>query len=267
MRAFAEWGYREGLIDAETLLAMRAVRLPAEYERSATPRPYEPSALRSLRATLDERWPKLNPENAWRWLRRFREGRSPYSRVRSHVIRCQLDAVIAQALNLALRRGEIFTLDIVTAHPDNDQVIVWRDESRSVEHTREVPNTSGARAAMSAWTDCRYAIRPQTNALWLNMHASTTAQQPMTRATFDKLLATYAGPGWTLKRLRDTCAAGWVRAGLPAEHLRQLLGLSRIEDTLPYMRLVAGSLDGRMGELTDHFEKLIGPVATGDLAA
>jgi len=267
IRAFFEWAYRERVIDAETLLALRAVRPPVAISRLAAPQPYKASELRSLRAMLDECWPKLDPEDTSRWLGRFRDGRSPYSRVRSHVIRCQLDAIIAQALYLGLRRREIFALDIVTAHCDNDELIVWRDESRCIERARGVPNTRAARAAMSDWLDCRWALMPDHHALWLNTHARTTAHQPMTRATFDKLLATYVGPGWTLKHLRDTCAAGWVRAGLPAEHLRQLLGLSRIEDTLPYMRLVAGSLVGRMGELSEHFEKLIGPVVSGDLAA
>jgi hypothetical protein len=63
-----------------------------------------------------------------------------------------------------------------------------------------------------------------------------------------------------LKRLRDTCAAGWARSGLPLEHLRKLLDLSRIEDALPYARLVRGSLDGRMEKLDATFTDLVEPV-------
>jgi hypothetical protein len=86
----------------------------------------------------------------------------------------------------------------------------------------------------------------------------------MTRHTFDTFLLTYLGPGWTLKRLRDTCAAGWVRSGMPLEYLRELLGLSRIEDTLPYARLVRGGLDGRMEKLDTIFTGLVQPA---DIAA
>jgi hypothetical protein len=86
----------------------------------------------------------------------------------------------------------------------------------------------------------------------------------MTRHTFDKLVLTYLGPGWTLKRLRDTCAAGWVRSGMPLEHLRQLLGLRRIEHTLPCARLVRGSLDGQMEKLDTIFTDLVQPA---DIAA
>jgi len=89
-------------------------------------------------------------------------------------------------------------------------------------------------------------------------------RDPMKRGTFDKLLSTYAGPGWTLKRLRDTCAAGWVRSGLPLEHLRQLLGLSTIYEVLPYARLVKGSLDGQVEELDTLFTDR---VLTAEIAA
>jgi hypothetical protein len=94
--------------------------------------------------------------------------------------------------------------------------------------------------------------------------AERTRAEPITRHTFDKLLLTYIGPGWTLKRLRDTCAAGWVRSGMPLEYLRQLLGLSRIEARLPYARLVRGSLDGQMDKLDTIFTDLVQPV---DIAA
>ena len=55
-----------------------------------------------------------------------------------------------------------------------------------------------------------------------------------------------------------------VRSGMPLEYLRQLLGLSRIEDTLPYARLVRGSLGGRMEKLDTIFTGLVQPA---DIAA
>ena len=264
--AFAAWCYEQRVIDAETLLAVRAVQVPGECSRIAQPDPYRPKDLRALRAALDERWPKLPSDEAWTWLTRFRDGRSPYSRVRSHVIRCQLDAIIALALHVGLRRREIYALDIVTAHPDNDQVIVWGDAQRSLERVRQVPMTATVRAALVAWTDCHYALARDERSIWLNTHAAPTCREPMPRATFDRLLRTYVG-AWTLKRLRDTCAAGWVRAQLPLEDLRTLLGLSSISETLPYARLIGGSLEGRMIELDEHFCELVGPVIITDIAA
>jgi site-specific recombinase XerD len=265
--AFFVWSYERGHIDGDKLLAVRAVRAPVKSSREAAPRPYRPTELRALRVTLDERWPKLPDDEVWKWLCRFRDGRSPYSRVRSHVIRCQLDAVITLALHLGLRRREIFSLDIVTGHPDNDTVVVWGDDERTIARVRAVPATATVRAALVAWTDCRHAVAPDQRSLWLNFHAEPTCREPMRRETFNALLRTYVGPGWTLKRLRDAAAAGWVRAGLPLEHLRQLLGLATIEDTLPYARLVGGSLERRMVELDEHFCELVGPVTITDVAA
>jgi hypothetical protein len=86
----------------------------------------------------------------------------------------------------------------------------------------------------------------------------------MSSHTFDRVLATYVGHGWAFRRLRATCAAAWVRSGLPLEHLRELLGLARIEDALPYARLVGGSLTGRMERLDTIFSDLMQP---GNIAA
>ena len=252
--AFSGWAYDQGMIGAERLLDVRAARTPVGASRSAAPRPYLPGELRELRARLDARWPRFGEEQAERWLSRFRDGRSPYSRVRSHVIRCQLDAVIAQALHLGLRRGEVFRLDVVSGHPDNDELIVYRDSSRVLERARSVPNTTAARAAMAGWTYCRWALRAGHAALWLSTHARTTASAAMTRDTLDRLLRTCVGPGWTMKRLRDTCAVAWLRAGLAPEHVRQLLGLSAIEGVLPYMRLVPGALGVAVNRAEERFE-------------
>jgi hypothetical protein len=82
----------------------------------------------------------------------------------------------------------------------------------------------------------------------------------MTCHTFDKLLATYIGDGWSLKRLRDSCAAAWVRSGVPLAHLQQLPGLTSIEATLPYARLVRGSLDGQMAKLDTIVTDFVQPV-------
>jgi integrase len=99
--------------------------------------------LRSLQATLDQRWPKLLHDEAVTWLMRFKESRSPYSRVRSHVIRAQLECVVSLALQMGLRRGEIFRASVHDIDPGNFGAVAW-DSTRSVERAREVPWTSGA---------------------------------------------------------------------------------------------------------------------------
>jgi hypothetical protein len=50
---------------------------------------------------------------------------------------------------------------------------------------------------------------------------------------------------------------------MPHEYLRELLGLSRIEDALPSARLVRGGLDGQMEKLDTIFTE----VQPADIAA
>jgi integrase len=264
---FASWAWREGHISGDELLALRNVKLVGAPPREIVPRPYRPSELRQLRAALDARWPVMDEYTGARWLSRFSTGRSPYSRVRAHAIGCQLRAVIALALELGLRRREIYALTIDAAHPDNDQLVVFRDIERDMKTCRGLPYKITARAVIANWIACRDAIAPERDALWLNTHAGPTCADPMTAETFHKLLATKVGTGWTLKRLRDTGATAYVRAGLPPEKLQELLGVARVEDVMPFYTLVRGSLADEMEARDDFFDELVGAVRIRPLAA
>ena len=48
----------------------------------------------------------------------------------------------------------------------------------------------------------------------------------MTDFTFSNLLGTYIGPGFTFRRLRDTCALAWVQERGPVLELVDRLGLA-----------------------------------------
>jgi site-specific recombinase XerD len=247
-RSFYAWLYRQGHIGAETLLAIREIRPPAGSSTRVQPRPYSGTQLTTLRTTLDARWPKLAPDEARRLTARWREGRSPYRRIRRHAIRLQLDAVIALALQLGLRRSEIFALDIDAAHYDNAYVVVAGKDGTWDDRCRTVPFTEDARYALYEWLEFRALLGIRHDRPWVALQGGGVGA-PMKRAAFDKLLRTFVGDGWTLKRLRDTCAVTWLRRGLPPEHLRQLTGHRSLEDMLPYMRLVGGTLEQRMYKL------------------
>jgi integrase len=217
------------------------------------PQPYTRPQLRALQATLGERWPKLPREEAEKWLPRYNEGRSPYSRVRVHAISAQLDAIIALALHLGLRRGEIFRLSANDLHYENAYVVA-RDRTGEL---RGVPWTSRAHFAVHNWLRCREYLGADHDRPWLNLHSAPTARLPMARWTFDKLLGVYVGSEWTYSRLRVTSAVLWARCGLPLERLRELLGLARIEDVLPYAQLaVTGSLERDVDRLNGAFIRL-----------
>ncbi len=240
-----------------------AVKPPREYPRQVHPHPYRRNELSELWSTLDERWPKLPEDEAQHWLRRWLDGRSPYSRIRAHMIRRQLDAVIALALYCGLRRQEIFRLDEDSMHDDNAYVVVWCDERGPFGGKyRTVPYTDSARALIAPWCRIRSALRTAEHSrAWLNLHAEPTAREPMTRETFNRLLRTYVGPGWTLARLRATCGVSWAKSGLLPEHLRLLLGYSSIGDVLPYMALVGGDVERQMTRREQQFVRQVGQAA------
>jgi site-specific recombinase XerD len=169
-----------------------------------------------------------------------------------HAIRLQLDAVIALALQLGLRRTEIFALDTASVHYDNAYVVVWRNGEAWGDRCRKVPLTDEARPAIYEWLEFRSLLGIRQDRPWVALQGCNSVGEPMKRAAFDKLLRTYAGDGWTLKRLRDTCAVSWLRRGLSTEHLRQLMGYRTMDDTLPYVRLTGGSLEQRMATLASR---------------
>jgi len=229
--AFYTWAWREGLVSADSLLSIRAVPLPVRATGLARPKPYKRWEIQGLWRRLDERWPRLPAADVARWLRRWEEGRTPYARVRTHAVHAQLEAMITLALSCGLRRGEIYAGLVDDFHPDNGYIVARRADGS----VREVPHTTMAREAIAAWLDVRARVNPSHDCLWLNLWSRKSVTHAMTAASFEKVLITYVGPGWTFRRLRDTCAVEWLRAGLPVWHLQQLLGHKSLKDTLPYL--------------------------------
>jgi hypothetical protein len=225
--AFFTWAWKRGDVSAETLLSIRSVPLPAGSTGVAQPKPYKRWEIQQLWRTLDERWPPLPTKDLDRWLRRFSEGKTPYSRVRSHTIRVR----------------------------------------RSDGSVRDVPHTRMARAALMAWLEFREAVNPPHNRAWLNLWAGNTVTQPMTSHTFEKLLATYVGERWTLRRLRDTCAVEWLRADLPIWHVQTIMGHRSLKDTLPYLEAVGGDRQAKLEQAEPRLPRPRKPGRDGSAAA
>jgi site-specific recombinase XerC len=190
IRALYRWMYEHGHVTAETYLAVRAIKPPSESSRGAQPQPYRRKEIKALWTTLDERWPTLPDDEAWHWIDRWREGRSPYSRIRSHAIHHQLAAVLALALNCGLRRAEIFRLDESFMHDENAGVVATGSDGEY----REVPYTISARDLIGPWVRVRRAINPDHGRVWLSLWSGPTARQQMSEAAFNVMLTTYLGP-------------------------------------------------------------------------
>jgi integrase len=232
--SFFTWAWRRGHVPAETLVSVRSVAPPPGSTGVARPNPYKRWEMQELWRTLDERWPRLAAEEARRWLRRWQEGRSPYSRVRSHAINLQLDAMIVLALSCCMRRGEIYTCSVDDVHPDNEYIPIARSDGT----LREVPHTRMAREAIAAWLEVRAVINPPHDRVWLNLWGRNRLTEPMSEQSFEKVLATYLERGWTFRRLRDTGAVEWLRAGMKIWELSEPLGHRSMKDTLPYYEAV-----------------------------
>lgn len=215
--------------------------------------PYKRPELSALRRTLADRWPLLEGEEAPYWIDRWHRGISPYSRIRSHAIRLQLEAIIALALDCGLRRNELLALTEDWMYYDNLGVVVWQPPCPWKGEVREIPYTDRVRTTIWRWLEFRALIGADHDSPWLNLWAEETIRQPLRPDAFNRLLRTYVGPGWSYRRLRDTCAVAWLNAGLPVEHVRRLLGLSSLEATLPYARLAKGTLERRMTRVEERF--------------
>jgi hypothetical protein len=143
----------------------------------------------------------------------------------------------------SLRRREVFALDLNCVSAENAYVVVWGPDGPWTDRVRAVPFTEAARKAVADWLEYRLLLGADHDRPWVALHAAPNVGQPMKVEAFDALLRTYVGDGWSLKRLRDTGAVRWVNRGMGVEHLRQLLGQSAIEDTLPYAQLASGDVE------------------------
>lgn len=258
--SFFTWAHEAGHIGAETLLSLRSIPSPRGATDRVRPELYSRKELRAIREVIDSRWPLMDDARAGKFARRWRNGDTPYSRIRRHAIRLQLDAVTSLALHCGLRRGEILALHLDDLHYDNAYVVVWNGERWSSPY-REVPYTENARAAVKAWLDFRACMGVEHDSPWLNLWAAKTAREPIKPDAFAKLLASYAAPELSYRRLRHTCGIAWLKAGMTLWEAQRLLGHASLKDTLPYGEAVKADLQRRMERREGPFSTLIKPTA------
>src|SRR4051794_1480620 len=135
-----------------------------------------------------------------------------------------------------MRRGEIYGCRVEEIHHDNAYTVARKKDGKK----REIPYTSMGRDAIARWFVFRARVGPEHDRVWLNLWGRSTLHKPMTRDTFERVLLTYVGEGWTFRRLRDTCAVEWIRAGLSLWHLQTIMGHRSMKDTLPYLAAAGG---------------------------
>lgn len=255
IRTECERLYAQGRLDAATLLEVQAVK-PPRHSGQVRPQPYRRKELHLLWEKLDERWPRLPADDARVRLGRLKRGTGSYQAVRTHVIGLQLQTVIELALHAGLRRREISRFDVDDLDYRNEYLVVWHGK-RWQSAVRSVPFTPKLRDTVQAWLDTREQLGVSHDHAWLKLWAAPRAVEPLPHFTFDKLLATYVGKGWSLKRLRDSCAANWIKVGMPLGEVQELLGLASIREVLPYAGAVIRHTDRRVDRLGLDFASAV----------
>jgi integrase len=254
--SFFTWAHETGRVSAETLIAMQSVVSPQGATSRSRPERYSPKELRFFREVINTRWPLMDDERARKFARRWKNGNTPYSRIRKHAIRLQLDAVISLALHGGLRRREIFALHVDDLHYDNAYIVVWSGERWNSSY-REIPYTEEARAAVRAWLDFRACMGATHDAPWLNLWAAKTAREAIKADAFAKLLSAYVAPSLSYRRLRHTCGIAWLKAGMKLWEVQRFLGHASLRDTLPYGEAVETSLQGKVERHQGSFSEAL----------
>lgn len=258
IRPFFTWGWEAGIFDAETLMRVRAVRNPKGATNRAQPRPYKRTELQQFWAALDEAWPWVDRID--HWVRRFGRGFSPWTRVRRHAIRAQLQCIVILMLQGGLRREETYNLTVDDMHPDNEYLVV-RGKGGKV---REVPMTDTMRSTISYWLEFRRTAFVGTKLKdhgrpWLQLHTTKDRAKPMRWPRFEEYVSKNVPGGWTYHRFRHTCGTEWLRAGVPLEQVQRLLGHANISETQGYAELVNRDVGKSMSKNLAQFERATQP--------
>jgi integrase len=250
-------------MDADTYLRIKAVKNPRGASGNTLPKPYSKAEVAQLYEDLNERWPVPGEITVSRW----HAGRAGYGKVYPLLMNAQMKAIVALALDCGMRANEIYRAEVQDIHPDNAYVVVRMGKSKisGEPKYREVPWTAYAHACVAQWLAVRRWLKPQHESPWLVLspsasEMSTIPSRPdrqMAKARFGELLGKL-GDGWSLHRLRHTCATMRWRAGMPIEALSKFLGHSTIQQTLCYTKVDPNDIQ-RLAERTeDRFNHLIG---------
>ena len=261
-RVMLRWAEREGLLTHTGQL--QSVRNPRGSTAKSQPKPYKQAELVALRRALAERYPLVPTYGRGsRELTLFTSGRVPYLRrsVWRHAKRLQLEAQIALGLELGLRKTEIFHAPLEAIHPDNVHVVIrTAKQGPGSDVKRVVPYTAHARRTMEEWLDFRYVLGAPHDSPWLQLGrvGDRGAQlSPQTFRAFGDSISPLEGQ-WNWHRLRHTCATEWLRAGVPLEKVRKMMGHATLDQTLAYTHIDDEDIESAVHDAEERFNSRMG---------
>jgi site-specific recombinase XerD len=253
LRPFYGWAWETRLVDAETYMRIKAISPPRGSGIKQRPRPYSRKDLDRFSKELDQRWPLVR-DTLWK---RYRKGTTHFRKVQPHMMRVQIEAIVALALQCGLRRSEIYSISIDDAHYDNAYVVVREGKGGKY---REVPHTAASREAIRAWLEqreelFRRAKKGRHDKIWLSLAHKKVALRPMSEDRFAELMRTIGD--WQLHRFRHTCGTAWLRSIGRLEIVQKLLGHANIQQTLTYAQLVNNDVLREVEKHEDAFQEAI----------
>jgi site-specific recombinase XerD len=263
VRPFFKWATREKLIPADRLFALSEVPNPRGATGESKPNPYTRKQIARLWVELEAGYP-LAPNMVTRWLK----GRSRWPRVWRHAARLQLEAIVHLCLHAGLRREEVFRLGIDDIAPDNAYIVVQgaaKGTGGGREYRRrEVPMTVELRRALAEWLEFRALLNVGHDRPWLVLNPRVSPNgivpasvgDPLGFGTFKELLMEL-GSGWSYHRLRHTFATEMLRHGMKIENLKEVLGHSRIQQTLAYAKIVPQDNEREVRRVEVDFSKAL----------
>jgi len=266
IRSFITWANQADLMDAERTAKLKSIGNPRGSTAQQKPKPYTSIQIREFRGQLAEKYPAL-PEfgKGSRALMWYMKGRSPSLRrhLWRHARRLQFEAQVALALELGLRRQEIFQLTLAEVHFDNQEVIVRSMKGGpGTQKTRIVPYTTHANMCVQEWLDFRRLLAPGHESPWLALYPRARDGDQLGPLTANQMEAALKPIGdWNWHRLRHTAATEWLRAGVPLEKVRIFMGHSSLDQTLAYAEILRGDVQTAFGDAEAAFAKQIGAAA------
>lgn len=264
IRAFVSWAYGAGVYDADTYLKLRAVPNPRGSSGVSKPHPYKRTEIAQFWADVARALPYIPASGKGsRALEGWVAGRGRWAPLRSHAMRLQIECAVRLALDLGLRRNEIYGLTLDDMHYDNQYMVIRgkADPNTGAPKIREVPITEHAREAIKAWVEFRTVLRADHNSPWLFLWRKSEHNLAMTERTFATLLQDRVGQPWAWHRFRHTCATERLRNGMPLESVKTLLGHATIQQTLAYAEIAKGDIGKQMEGQADEFNAAVGRAA------
>lgn len=257
--AFFRWLWHDQrAIDADAYMRIKAVPPPAGSSGATNPDPYSRTELAQFWTTLQHRFPLKTKRS----LKLYYAGNSSWKRIWRHYFRLQVEAVIALALDLGLRRNEIWGLSLDDLHYDNEYVVVNGKGGK----VREVPFTDNAREHLREWIETRERMGVDHDCPWVILwHWEGGSGGPMAARELGRLperVMRLEKGRWTLHRFRHTCATERLRAGMDLEVVQRLLGHASPQQTLCYAQLVARDVARQMEKTQNVFDGSTRPPRT-----